>query len=152
MVAISHLSRRLADDFPTLTFTEGDVFVWSPTKNTITYDPSDERATSLLLHELGHATLHHNEYTRDVTLLGMETDAWAAARTLAETYEVSLDDDHVESHLDTYREWLHKRSTCPACEATGLQIKTQQYRCLACNHEWRVNEARICALRRYSLT
>jgi tRNA(Ile2) C34 agmatinyltransferase TiaS len=124
--------------------------MWSPATNTITYNPDEEQAAALLLHEVGHALLQHNDYKRDVALVAMETDAWEEARKLAKTFAVSLDDEHVESHLDTYREWLHKRSTCPHCEATGLQVGAKLYRCLACTHEWRVNEARICALRRYS--
>jgi hypothetical protein len=151
MVKISNLSKALAKDFPNVSFIEGDTFCWSPTDSSITYNPSDTYATSLLLHEIGHAQLAHTSYSRDVTLLSMETDAWESAKKLATQYHVQLDDQHIESHLDTYREWLHTRSLCPACSATGLQVGSRQYRCLACSHEWRVNEARLCELRRYSL-
>lgn len=150
MVEISHLSKQLARDFPAFTFVEGDSFSWSPNTRTITFNLLEEDAPSLLLHELGHAHLGHTEYLRDIALLGMETDAWQQARVFAKAYKVTLDDDQIESHLDTYREWLHKRSLCPSCEATGLQVGAKQYRCLACDNEWRVNEARLCALRRYS--
>lgn len=151
MVAISDLSKKLLANHPDITLVIGDEFVWSPSERTITYNPSDEDAAGLLLHELGHAELGHGSYSRDVELVAMEVDAWQKARALAPSYEVKLDEDRVEDHLDTYREWLHSRSLCPACEATGLQTSAQNYRCLACSHEWRVNEARVCALRRYSL-
>jgi hypothetical protein len=33
-----------------------------------------------------------------------------------------------------------------------LQSKHLEYRCVACGHHWKVNEARVCALRRYLIT
>lgn len=151
MDTTSSLSKTLHAQYPDITFVSGDAFHWSPTTAIITYNPDEKQAEALLLHELGHALLDHRRYQRDVELIGMETDAWEKARTLAPQYSIDLDDDHIESHLDTYRKWLHKRSTCPECNATGLQVGTTHYRCLACTHEWTVNEARICALRRYSI-
>ena len=59
-------------------------------------------------------------------------------------------EDFIEEHLDTYRDWLHARSSCPDCTATGYQTDASTYACPACSHTWRVNEARICQLRRYS--
>ena len=151
MDAISDLSKQLAAAYSDITFIEGDEFMWSPTKRTVTFNSSEPSGSALLLHELGHAVLGHANYSRDVELIAMEVDAWQQARTLASTYSVTLNEDHIEDHLDTYREWLHARSLCPQCNATGLQSNTRQYRCLACTHEWRVNEARICALRRYNV-
>lgn len=82
----------------------------------------------------------------------MERDAWQYAKdTLGQTYDQAILDDTVEDALDSYRDWLHARSTCPACQATGIQTKKEEYKCLACRTKWRVNEARICALRRYKL-
>ena len=150
MALTPSLLESIERDFPHLSFVEDADFQWSPHLQTISYDPSQDAADSLLLHELGHAQLKHAEYDRDVQLIAMETDAWESARTLAKTYGVSLSEDEIQDHLDTYRDWLHARSTCPRCEATGLQSADKLYRCVACGHSWRVNEARTCALRRYS--
>ncbi|OYX53044.1 hypothetical protein B7Y92_04175 [Candidatus Saccharibacteria bacterium 32-50-13] len=128
----------------------GDSFYWSPTERQVVYNATDEQADSLLLHELGHATLGHLDYGRDVSLLAMESDAWEEARRHGQKLGIEIDDETIENHLNSYRDWLHARSTCPNCSATGLQIGTKQYRCPACQHEWRVNEARTCQLRRYS--
>jgi hypothetical protein len=81
----------------------------------------------------------------------MERDAWDKANEIAEIYHLEINDEIVQSTLDTYRDWLHERSNCPVCQASGIQIEKYAYRCIACNHKWRVNEARICALRRYKI-
>ena len=75
--------------------------------------------------------------------------AWDKALQLAPEYDVAITDELIEESLDTYRDWLHSRSLCPHCNATGVQTATRHYQCLACHHAWRVNEARTCALRRY---
>ncbi|HMQ96212.1 MAG TPA: hypothetical protein PKD19_03245 [Candidatus Saccharibacteria bacterium] len=103
-----------------------------------------------MLHELGHGLLNHQSYSRDIELLGYERDAWEEAKKIATNYTVELQQNDIEKHLDSYRDWLHSRSTCPACESSGLQTAKYRYTCLACKHIWRVNEARTCALRRYT--
>jgi hypothetical protein len=134
---------RLVKDYPLIHFIEGADFYWSPDKATVFYKKNGP--VSLLLHEVGHALLDHQDYDRDITLLSMERDAWDKARTLE-----TIDEAAVQDHLDTYRHWLHARSTCPSCDANGHQIKKAAYRCLACGTEWRVNEARLCGLKRYT--
>lgn len=147
---LSSLLMQLKADYPDITFSEGDDFLWSPPEKTIYYNPSDPQAGPLLLHELAHATLGHSSYHRDIELIAIERAAWDEAKAnLEPTYSVIIDEDLAEETLDTYRDWLHSRSTCPHCSATGLQTKQKEYTCLACQHHWRVNEARICALRRY---
>ena len=81
----------------------------------------------------------------------MEREAWDEVIKLAEKYNVSIDPKNIQLTLDTYRDWLHKRSTCPKCQANGVQDGAKSYQCVACSHKWRVNEARICALRRYNI-
>jgi hypothetical protein len=151
MPSITSLATKLQADFPAFTFTGADEFRWSPKEKTIFYDQtSDDQAS--LLHELSHASLHHTDYTKDIELIEMERDAWEYATIhLAKRYAVPIDDATVQDALDTYRDWLHARSTCPHCKATGLQTKKNQYKCLVCETEWRVNDARVCALRRYTL-
>jgi len=152
MPSIRSTISKLSQDFPDYTFESADSFWWSATKQTIFYDPKAANSDAFTLHELSHAILDHKGYTRDIELLKLERDAWAFATTkLAKDYRVTIQPTIVQDNLDTYREWLHARSTCPECETTGLQSKGQLYRCLACGHRWQVNEARLCALRRYSL-
>ncbi|HWT40911.1 MAG TPA: hypothetical protein VN081_06660 [Dongiaceae bacterium] len=144
------LLTTLKVDYPTITFEESDQFSWSPDHQMVTYTLSDPHAPELLLHELSHGLLRHHDYQRDVELLGMERAAWDTACELAGTYAIAIDDDTIEDNLDTYREWLHARSTCPQCTATGYQINQTTYECPACLAQWRVNEARSCELRRYT--
>jgi hypothetical protein len=151
MPSIASLVTKLQADYPQFVFTAGDDFRWSPQEKTIYY-PSRSTDLATLLHEVGHAILAHNAYTKDMQLLEMERDAWEYARqNLSTHYNVALDDLTTQNALDTYRDWLHARSTCPECQATGVQTKTNLYKCLACRTQWRVNEARICALRRYTV-
>lgn len=149
MPSTSPLISKLQATFPEYAFAAGDEFRWSPDEQTIIYDPSSDDQAALL-HELSHAILNHTSYMRDVHLLDLERDAWQyAIRELSVTYGVPIPIDQVESSLDTYRDWLHARSICPNCGATGIQTKSDEYKCVACYERWRVNDARICALRRY---
>lgn len=151
MPLITSLATKLQADFPAFIFAAGDTFRWSPEEKTILYDKASNDEASLL-HELAHALLNHTTYLKDISLIEMERDAWSfALERLAKKYAVSIDESTVQDSLDTYRDWLHARSTCPDCQATGVQAKTDSYKCLVCGLSWRVNEARLCALRRYKL-
>ncbi len=130
-------------------FAPSDEFRWDPSSHTVYYNESAPDAPSLLLHELGHALLGHTDYMRDIELLRLERAAWDKAIELATGYGHPIDDDSIEDHLDTYRNWLHARSLCPTCQATGLQSNRTHYTCISCRQTWRVNEARTCELRRY---
>jgi lipopolysaccharide biosynthesis regulator YciM len=127
--------------------------LWSPGNQTVYYaeNSTDKDGYAYLLHELSHGLLEHTDYDRDVALITMERAAWDKANELAVKYDLTIDDDLVESNLDSYRDWLHARSTCPNCGATGLQTKKLGYSCPACDQKWRVNEARVCALRRFTI-
>lgn len=155
--SMSLLIQKLKAAHPTLSFEEAEHFAWSPSKQTIFYTPALPNAPGLLLHELSHALLGHEKYRRDVELIAMETAAWEKAKDytlttpdLLPNVSAELNDDIIQDHLDTYRDWLHARSTCPNCSATGYQSDTNTYTCPACSQTWRVNEARLCALRRYT--
>lgn len=152
MRSMSSLIRKLKTTYPDITFLEANEFLWSPSKQTVQYTPHKADAPHLLLHELSHGLLGHRHYRRDIELLAMETSAWEKARELADQFSVKFNEDVMESHLDTYREWMHARSICPNCSSNGYQTDATVYECPACSHRWKVNEARICALRRYSLT
>lgn len=152
MQKITSIVSQITTDNQGIQFRSGE-FKWSPTKKTI-YHPEIENLHDLfqLLHELSHAKLGHKEYKSDATLIDMERDAWQyAVDTLAPKYQLQLtmDDDIVQDSLDSYRDWLNSRSTCPHCGAVGLQSGKQSYRCLVCHGSWRVNDARSCQLKRY---
>ncbi len=148
MRSITSLIHKLQADFPLFHFSTGEDFIWSPKKQTIFYDKSSYDAVSLL-HEISHALLDHRDYTRDIELITMEREAWEYAKVLGKKYGIRIHEDSIQDALDTYRDWLHSRSTCPTCKATGLQIKNSLYRCIACDTKWRTNDARTCRLKRY---
>lgn len=150
MPSTASLIQRLKTDYPQFTFAPSADFLWSPTDHTVYFNKTSD-SPAFLLHELSHGLLDHTDYQRDVELIAMERAAWDRAVALAGTYDLSIEDDLIETTLDSYRDWLHARSTCPECQATGLQTKKRIYSCPACGHNWRVNEARICALRRFSI-
>lgn len=150
MPSVDSLIKSLVNEFGHITFTEAADFSWDPSTHTIFFNRIDDHAAERLLHEVAHAELDHRSYERDIDLIGLERDAWHLARTkLSDMYELSIDAEVVENHMDTYRDWLHARSTCPSCSATGIQTGNKEYTCLACRTKWRVNDAKVCELRRY---
>jgi hypothetical protein len=156
MEKITSLAQKLVEHLSAqphlthLTLKKSEMFSWDHTACVIYFNPGAPNAMSYLLHECGHALCNHAAYTRDVELLAMEREAWNEAMKLAAKYEVRLYNDSIESALDSYRDWLHSRSLCPSCSATGIQTASHTYSCLNCHQSWRVNEARTCALRRYT--
>lgn len=152
MPSTPSLLTRIKAAYPQFTFTHEATFHWAPDTHTISIDTASPDCNIFLLHELGHALLGHNQYIHDLDLLRMERDAWNyAVLQLADTYEVIIPEDDIQNNLDTYREWLHARSTCPSCQTTGLQLGSRLYSCLACGCRWKSNDARNCALRRYKM-
>lgn len=150
MPSITSLRKSLQTAYPQFLLVKGDDFYWSPKDSTITYSTQTPQAAERLLHEYSHAILGHVSYRRDIELIAHERDAWNHAKTvLAPQFGTRVAADVIEDDLDTYRDWLHARSTCPHCTATGLQTDAKEYTCVACRGKWTVNEARICALRRY---
>lgn len=143
---MEQLLRQVRTDNPDLLISEGDHFYWSPRKRQIVYSPSTQSGTPevSLLHELAHAHLGHQTFTTDFNLLQMEVDAWAEAEKLGLKYKVRIDADYIEDCLDTYRDWLYLRSTCPRCTANGLQENSGQYRCFNCSQTWSVSSSRLC--------
>lgn len=137
---------------PDLRFVKGERFKWSPADQTITYCLREPADTWSLLHELGHALLEHGNFSSDLNLLQKEIAAWDKARELAPVYNVKISDDYIEDCLDTYRDWLHKRSACPRCAMLGVQKAQNRYVCLSCNHTWLVNQKQSCRPYRRSET
>lgn len=142
---MENLILSLKKDYPNLTFVEGSLLCWSPGKKQIYYKTtSDKKSICGVLHEIGHARLKHISYSSDMDLLHKEVLAWEEALLLAEQYGVSLDESHVQDCLDTYRDWLYKRSTCPNCQAKGIQSRFDAYICINCHKQWHVNNSRFC--------
>lgn len=152
MRPIKALLSRLEADYPDITFVVGNDFKWSQNARALEVMLVDGNEL-YMLHELAHALLGHDSFTHDIELIKHEREAWDHVRSvLAPFYDVVVDQELIEEALDTYREWLHARSLCPSCGATGVQIKTSTYVCLNCRCSWRPNDARRYALRRYKLT
>jgi len=141
------LLTRLVIAYPQLSFTPGKIFCWSPKKREIQYVPGvdDAGAQYALLHEVGHALLDHKNYTGDFELLSMEVAAWEKAKHIAPSYDVAIDEDHIQDSLDSYRDWLYQRSVCPTCSTKSLQQDTKPlYRCHNCHATWEVATSRFC--------
>jgi hypothetical protein len=133
-------------DYPKLSFQKADIFCWCPQKREIQYDSSasSQDGRWAVLHELSHALLKHATYSYDFELLSLEVAAWQKAKEIALIYDQHIDEDHIQNCLDTYREWLHQRSTCPVCENHCLQSLPTQYNCFNCHSTWRVTASRFC--------
>lgn len=138
---------QIQSDYPAIEFVESSQFSWHAGSKLVSYkafEPDDIRGTWALLHELGHALLDHTDFETDIELLKIEVDAWEQAHTLAKKYGLTIDDNYIQTCLDSYRDWLHLRSTCPTCFERSLQADKHTYRCLNCKTEWHVTRSRLC--------
>jgi hypothetical protein len=139
------LVNSLRGAYPKLLFVPGDIAKWSPSDREITY-PRKSSQTSVwsLFHELGHALLEHDSYLNDLDLLQKEAAAWQMAIALAKEHGFKIASGHIQDCLDTYRDWVHKRSACPQCASHGLQASERTYSCLNCASSWEVSDSRFC--------
>lgn len=138
---------KLKKDFPALQFEAGDRFAWSPDSKKVVFKTTsseDEVDIWSLLHEVGHALLGHTTYKSDFSLLQLEVEAWQKAKELGARYNHEIDPEHVEDCLDTYRDWLYKRSLCPVCSTSSLQSDERTYKCFNCGTQWHVSKSRLC--------
>jgi predicted RNA-binding Zn-ribbon protein involved in translation (DUF1610 family) len=152
MAAMSTLSKtsktfinHIAKDYPQFKFVPGPQEHWSPKTNTITYcetEPFNELRYGML-HELAHALLEHKNYQTDFELLKLESDAWELAIKIGKKYKINLNKDHIQDCLDTYRDWLHRRSKCPSCGTHSLQKDQNTYVCFNCGTNWTVSHRRF---------
>lgn len=143
---MKQLIDTLSAQFPALSFVPGATFTWSPKHKQIVYRETaeGEAAKWSLLHEVGHALLKHEDFDSDFDLLVMEMEAWERAKLLAKDFGITIDADHIEDCLDTYRDWLYQRSTCPTCTSSSLQVDKRTYACFNCDMEWQVSSSRHC--------
>lgn len=147
MVKISSLISQLKRDYPQFNYRKSTVCSWEPHSQTVLY--SSHADPAYILHEMGHALLNHDTFEHDVSLLSIERAAWMYAKhELATSYTIHIPDAIIEDSIDTYRDWIHKRSLCPHCGVNGIQQTKTTYSCAICNSTWKVNDARSCQLRR----
>jgi len=139
---ISHLTKT----YPKINLLSGDNFYWSPRNKTVVYNAENDTDEGVwaLLHESGHALLDHIQYYSDIELVMMELEAWEKAKVIARDLDVQIDEDHIQDCLDSYRDWLHKRSLCPDCHLSGIQTKPNTYSCIFCQKQWNVTSERFC--------
>jgi hypothetical protein len=139
------LISKLKRDYPEFNFKPGKQEHWSPKTKTITYEPNNqaEQLNYGLLHELAHALLGHTNYRSDFELLKLESLAWQTAAEIGQKYGINIDDDHIQNCLDTYRDWLHRRSKCPVCGMHVMQQDVSTYKCFNCGANWHVSAGRF---------
>lgn len=138
--------KQLRQDYPNLLFQEGESFCWSPQTKQIFYTLEHAQfGPWAILHETAHALLGHTKYSHDFELLQMEVAAWEAAKEIASNYGIAIDEDHVQDCLDSYRDWLYKRSICPSCGTKSIQQDQElRYQCFNCHSTWSVAASRFC--------
>lgn len=143
---------RLTIDFPNIKFVSSERFQWSPEDKTIYFVEDVKNGDWSLLHEGGHMLCGHESYQNDLGLLKMEVEAWKKAIEIAKKYEVSIDQQHIDKCLDTYRDWIYKRSSCPRCAQAGIEKTTGNYQCINCQYLWKVSSERFCRTYRKTVT
>ena len=141
MPSLKKLVAKISADYPKLQLAPGERFQFSP-PSTLYYDPNStkKRADLLLLHELGHYLIQKTDYSSDIELVEIESQAWAKACALCSDYDIKYDEDFAEDHLDSYRDWLHLTSLCKNCNLAGYQDSALLYHCPLCGTTW---ESRI---------
>jgi hypothetical protein len=138
--------KSIIDDYATLDFVEDNIYYWSPKNREVHYAGNMSSETDIwkLLHEIGHALLDHKRFKLDIELLHLEIAAWEQAKIIAQNYGVQISEDHIQDCLDTYRDWLYRRSICPNCMNTCTQDRASTYVCFNCNNSWQVSTSRTC--------
>jgi hypothetical protein len=153
MISHSQVLQNLQKLLPEVMFERGEYCVWSPLNNKIIYTVSrDKKFNNVdiysLIHEAAHASLGHINYHTDSQLIKIESEAWERASEIALKMQITIPEDHIQDCLDTYRDWIHKRSVCPTCAVVSVQKANQQYHCFNCQTTWKVPISPLCQLRR----
>lgn len=125
------LLETLKNTYVEFNFRPSKRFSFRPPK-TIYFVQDDENFDSLILHELGHALLGHRDFKTDIERLKMERAAWEKGREVAKNLKITLNEELIETELDSYRDWLHQRSKCYKCGLTRYQTPDGKYHCPKC--------------------
>ena len=123
---------KIIESFPELQFKKGDNFYWSPKSKIVFYKLESQNSKLskwALMHEIGHALLDHRSYGTDFSLLRMESEAWEKAQEIAKRFKLNIPEEHIQDCLDSYRDWIYKRSICPKCSTKSFQSEIHHYRC-----------------------
>ena len=123
---------RVLMDYPELRIRMGQKFAFR-TPRTVVVGSYEPFFRLLFLHEVGHAISGHQDYKTDVERLKIEVEAWSKARKLAKSYGIEIDEELIQTELDTYRDWLHQKSRCPNCGLTRFQTSDSKYHCPLCD-------------------
>lgn len=143
---------QIITDFKNIEFKPSDKFRWSPEDNVIFFNPNLPKSSWSLLHEIGHVLCNHKSYNSDIGLIKMETQAWQKAREIAKKYKLKTDENHIEKCLDSYRNWLYRRSSCPKCSQAGIEKHIGIYSCINCKNKWSVTTEKFCRVYRKTVT
>ena len=144
---MEQLIKQLKSRFSSLNYKEGATFYWAPKTNEVFYTTRSDEPSSTwsLFHETSHALLGHTSYKTDFELLRLEIAAWEKATELANEFNITIDENHIQDCLDTYRDWLYARSICPYCKNKSLQQSDlKHYQCFNCHAVWKVTPSRFC--------
>ena len=133
MPSLKKLVAKISADYPELQIAPGERFRFSP-PNHLYYQTVGHPLE--LLHELGHYLINKSNYTSDIELVEIESQAWAKVREICERYGIKYDEDFAEDHLDSYRDWLHLTSLCKNCNLSGYQDSSLLYHCPLCGATW----------------
>ena len=133
MPGLKNLIAKLSADYPALVIKTGNRAKFTP-PNKLFYAPNTQPLE--LLHELGHYLIRRNDYTSDIELLRIESEAWAKAHELCGRYSIKWNDNLAQNSLDTYRDWLHATSLCANCNLAGYQDVNGLYHCALCGAKW----------------
>ena len=122
--------------YPEVRWVAGKRFSFRPPR-TIQLGEPQPHYLQLALHELGHCLAGHRDFRTDIGRLQLEREAWERAHTVWQELRlkeqgIDWDADFVEAELDTYRDWLHTKSSCPRCGATRFQTIDGVYHCPFC--------------------
>ena len=146
MKSISDLAKKLSATHLAKAAKPGDTFYWSPQEQTVYYNPTNNSVEGqwALLHESGHALLNHIVYFNDIELVKMELEAWEQAKLIGDEVGIRINEEHIQDCIDSYRNWLHRRSLCPDCNLSGVQLSQTVYSCVFCHAKWTVTAERFC--------
>lgn len=139
-MVLSNFITQLATDYPDFHFTYGKRFSFRAPKTIVIGPEEGDYTPMLIFHELGHALSGKYCYDLGVERLKIESLAWQEGKKAYESCLASgnypdlpsWNEDFVEDNLDTYRNWLHTKSKCPACGLTMYE-DSDGWRCPYCS-------------------
>ncbi|OGL31030.1 hypothetical protein A3F37_04485 [Candidatus Saccharibacteria bacterium RIFCSPHIGHO2_12_FULL_41_12] len=146
------LLEKLIAIYPNIKFSSANSFSWNYNKKCVSYNKNSEFAVADLLHEIGHAQCDHEGYTSDLSLLSKEIEAWSIAEDIGKRLNISIPKNYIDKCINSYRNWVYKRSLCPKCLQNGIEKFEREYVCTNCYERWQVSSAQESRVYKKSLT